>query len=55
MKMPRPMIKVMVPKAKATMLLTMVAKTLLLLILMYEAMRCDWVVIFEIVIKIWLT
>jgi hypothetical protein len=54
-KMPRLMIEVMVLKAKATMLLTMVVKTLLLLILMYEAVRCDWVVIFGIVIRIWLS
>jgi hypothetical protein len=54
-KMPRPMIKVMVLRAKATMLLTMVAKTLLLLMLMCEAVRCDWVVIFGIVIRISLT
>jgi hypothetical protein len=54
-KMPRLLIKVMVPKSKATMLLTMVAKTLLLLMLMYKAVRCDWVVIFGIVIRIWLT
>jgi hypothetical protein len=52
-KMPRLLIKVMVPKSMATMLLTMVAKTLLLL--MYKAVRCDWVVIFGIVIRIWLT
>jgi hypothetical protein len=37
------------------MLLTMVARTLLLLMLMYKAVRCDWVVIFGIVIRIWLT
>jgi hypothetical protein len=56
-KMPRPMIEVMVPRAKAMMLVTMVVKTLLLLMLMLmcEAMRCDWVVIFGVVIRIWLT
>jgi hypothetical protein len=54
-KMTRPMIEVMLSKVKVAMLLTMVARTLLLLMLMYKAVWCDWVVIFGIVIRIWLT
>jgi hypothetical protein len=40
------MIRAMVPEAKAMVLLAMVAKIFLILMLMNEAMKCDWVVIF---------
>jgi hypothetical protein len=55
MKVPRLMIEVTTSRAKETMVFAMMAKTLLLLMLMHEAVRCDRVVIFRIVIRIWVT
>jgi hypothetical protein len=51
----RPMIEVTAPKVEVVMVLAMMAKMLLVLMLMHEVVRCDHVVVFSIVIRIWVS